>query len=100
MLMRKLIRRPIAKGLLAALAACSLFAGSAFAAPPAKNAERKCVDAGGQFVWEVAQYRCDGLSGTAVIASAERQCRNSYKGWSFSWWQDQATGMWSYICSR
>ena len=98
--MRQLINRPVAKGLLAALAASSLFAGSALAAPPAKNADRKCVDAGGQFTWEVARYSCNGLPDTGVITSAERQCRNSYKGWAFSWWQDPATGTWSYICSR
>jgi hypothetical protein len=78
----------------------SLGVGSALGAPPAKNAERKCLDAGGQFAWEATQYTCQGLPDTAGIASAERQCRNSYKGWAFSWWRDPLTGTWSYICSR
>lgn len=75
-------------------------AGSAQAAPPPRNAERRCVDAGGQFLWEQTQYSCTGLSDASVIPSAERQCRNSYKGWAFSWWQDPLTGTWNYICSR
>lgn len=77
----------------------SVGVGSALAAPPAKNAERKCLDAGGQFLWEAAQYTCQALPSTAVLASADRQCRHSYKGWAFSWSQDLLTGEWTYICS-
>ena len=83
---------------LAAVAA-SVAVGSAFGAPPIRNAERKCTEAGGQFAGDARQYRCDGLGSSAVIASADRQCRHSYKGFAFSWWQDPLTGMWSYICS-
>jgi YD repeat-containing protein len=83
---------------LAAVAA-SVAVGTAFGAPPIRNAERKCVDAGGQFTVDATQYRCDGLGRSAVMTSADRQCRHSYKGWAFSWWQDPTTGQWSYICS-
>jgi hypothetical protein len=83
---------------LAAVAA-SVAVGTAFGAPPIRNAERKCVDAGGLFAGDATQYSCNGLGSSAVIVSADRQCRHSYKGYAFSWWQDPQTGRWSYICS-
>jgi len=84
-------------GLVALVAAIGV--GSAQAGPPAKVAERRCLDAGGQFLWEATQYSCTGLASSEVMSSASRQCLNTYKGYAFSWWRDPATGQWSYICS-
>jgi hypothetical protein len=82
------------------VALLGLTAASAQAAPPAKNAERRCVDAGGTFVWEPTGYTCSGLPSSPAVDSERRSCMHAYKGWAFTWFQDPLTGQWAYICSR
>lgn len=82
------------------VALLAIAVGSAGAAPPSKLAERRCVDAGGTFLWEATQYTCSGLPSSPAVDSERRACMNAYKGWAFTWFPDPLTGRWTYICSR
>lgn len=90
--------------ILAAASAASLAlvaaiaAGAAQASPPLKNAEHRCVNAGGTFSMTTNEYDCTGLSSNAAMDSARKQCTNAYKGVVFNFWMDVGTGLWQYSC--
>jgi hypothetical protein len=73
----------------------AIASGVAQAAPPMKNAERRCVNAGGTFSMTATSYTCTGVTTAAVEDSARRHCLNAYKGYAFNW---GGTGPWQYSC--